>query len=88
MDFSHTKISLRRVLSDYSKVRALYGRIEEEDVSFAESKSPYSNDRIGGHVNTSMPTRLYGTKYGARVFPWQQPGEDSRANIAVETKMQ
>ena len=27
MDFSHTKISLRRPLSDYSKVRALYGHI-------------------------------------------------------------
>jgi predicted SAM-dependent methyltransferase len=27
MNFSHTKISLRRPLSDYSKVRALYGRI-------------------------------------------------------------
>jgi predicted SAM-dependent methyltransferase len=27
MDFSHTKISLRRPLSDYSKVRSLYGRI-------------------------------------------------------------
>ena len=27
MDFLHTKISLRRPLSDYSKVRALYGRI-------------------------------------------------------------
>ena len=27
MDFSHTKISLRRPLSDYSKVQALYGHI-------------------------------------------------------------
>jgi predicted SAM-dependent methyltransferase len=27
MDFSHTKISLRRPLSDYSKIRALYGYI-------------------------------------------------------------